>query len=309
MAGTSRTAEQVASALSLNPANTYRLMRGLASIGVLNELPDRVFSLTDTGELFRGDHPNTMRGACLWEEGVTMYSAWKHLPEIVAEGGDDGIKREFGMPVFELISSNPEVGQLFNDAMTSYSARETEQLMNALADLDTSGIQRVCDIGGGQGYLLCRFLERHPHLSGLVFELASTLAQPETLLAESFGLADRCRYEAGNMFEGVPSADAYFLKHILHDWDDAECVQILTNARLASAPGATVLIAEYVVPGPDVPDFSKLFDVHMMSVLTGRERTEAEFVSLLDQSGWRYRKTWRQPEGSLAVVEGVNAQS
>ena len=66
-----------------------------------------------------------------------------------------------------------------------------------------------------------------------------------------------------------------------------------------------MLIAEYIVPGLGVSDFSKMFDIHMMSVLTGRERTESEFAELLAASGWTFCKTWTQPASSMAVVEGV----
>ncbi|MEM7099093.1 MAG: methyltransferase [Pseudomonadota bacterium] len=308
LAGGPRSADQVAAELSLNPSNTYRLMRGLASIGILQEDAKQAFQLTQTGDFFRKDHPNTMRGVCLWEEGATLYRAWRHLPDIVREGGDDGIKKEFGEPVFELISSDPDVGAIFNDAMTSYSARETEQVLIALADYDVTNLNHVCDIGGGQGHLLCHLLQQHPHLSGTVFELPATLETPQLLLAESLGVGDRCDYRAGNMFEAVPTADAYLLKHILHDWNDDECVEILKNALHASSTGSRVLIAEYVVPGPETADFSKLFDVHMMSVSTGRERTEAEFVALLEQSGWKHTQTWRQPQGSMAVVEGTKSK-
>jgi hypothetical protein len=84
-------------------------------------------------------------------------------------------------------------------------------------------------------------------------------------------------------------------------------MQILEIAHRASAANARVFIAENVVPGPENADFSKLFDILMMTVLTGRERTEPEFIALLEDSGWRHAKTWRQSESTLAIVEGVKA--
>lgn len=300
-------AAETASSLSLDPANTYRLMRALASIGILEESRGQQFTLTDVGQLFLSSHPNSMRGVCLWEEGQSMYSAWKHLPDVVRDGGEDGFKREFDCAVFDMITSDPEVGTLFNSAMTSYSQRETAQVLTAIDSLDVSPLNHVCDIGGGRGHLLCHFLERHPQIKGTVFELPQTLENPDDLLAGPMNLADRCSYQSGNMFEQAIAADAYFLKHILHDWNDEECVQILKQAHQASGPGARILIAEYIVPGPDAPDFAKLFDIHMMAVLTGKERTEAEYAELLKASGWTHARTWTQPEGSMAVVEGVKA--
>jgi hypothetical protein len=107
------------------------------------------------------------------------------------------------------------------------------------------------------------------------------------------------------MFEQIPAADAYSMKMILHDWNDAECVRILPKARRAASPGARVFVIEHVVPGPDTPHFSKLFDIHMMCWGTGRERTADEYAALLEQSGWRSTGTRYPPSRMMGVIEGV----
>jgi hypothetical protein len=296
---------EVAAQLSLNPGNTYRLMRALAAVGALEEERIDRFRLTPLGECFLADHPTSLRGILLWEEGEMAYRSWRHLSEVVRDGGEDGCRREFGLPAFEHLGRNEEFAQLFADAMTSFSRSETSMVLNALGGADLGGIRHLCDIGGGQGHLMCGLLQAYEHIRGTVVELPTTLKDKAGLLANSMGLAGRCAYVEGDMFSEVPTADAYIAKHILHDWNDGECIQILSTARLAGADGARFFIAEYVVPGPGQPDFSKLFDVHMMVMLTGRERTEQEFIQLLDASGWKHVKTWRQPESSMAVVEGV----
>jgi hypothetical protein len=68
-----------------------------------------------------------------------------------------------------------------------------------------------------------------------------------------------------------------------------------------------VWIIEQVVPGPDTPHFSKLFDIHMLIMLTGRERTIEEYAALLEGAGWQYRQTWYPDSKMLGVVEGVKA--
>jgi O-methyltransferase domain len=105
------------------------------------------------------------------------------------------------------------------------------------------------------------------------------------LWADKLGVSDRCTYVPGDMFREVPPADAYMVKRILHDWNDAECRQILATMHRAAPPQGRVLIMEHVVPGPDTPHFSKLFDVHMLIMLTGRERTLEEYAGLLDGAG------------------------
>jgi len=103
----------------------------------------------------------------------------------------------------------------------------------------------------------------------------------------------------------VPKSDAYVMKMILHDWSDGECVKILSNIQRAAPEGAKVFIVEHVVPGPETPHFSKLFDIHMMCALTGRERTEKEYADLLQEAGLDYVRTHYPPSKSIGVIEGI----
>jgi hypothetical protein len=109
------------------------------------------------------------------------------------------------------------------------------------------------------------------------------------------------------MFREVPTADAYLVKSILHDWSDAACVQLLTNMARAAPPQARAFVAEFVVPGPETPHFAKLCDIHMMCVLTGRERTEEEYAALVQAAGWHYVGTRYPASRLLGVVEAVKA--
>ena len=91
------------------------------------------------------------------------------------------------------------------------------------------------------------------------------------------------------MFSEIPAADVYLLKLIIYDWNDEESVQILSNARKSGGPNARIFVIEHVVPGPQTPHFSKLFDIHMLCWGTGQERTEEQYQGLLEAAGWRYQ--------------------
>src|SRR5687767_11262291 len=81
-----RKAEDIARDLGLDAALAYRLLRALASLELLAEGSDRTFSLTEAGQLLRSDHPKTLRGMTLLEEGPEHYALWKHLPAMIQEG-------------------------------------------------------------------------------------------------------------------------------------------------------------------------------------------------------------------------------
>ena len=120
------------------------------------------------------------------------------------------------------------------------------------------------------------------------------------------GLEERCRYVAADMFEEVPTdADIYSLKMILHDWNESECTRILQTIRRRAKPDGRIFIVEHIVPGPSESHFSKLFDIHMMCWGSGRERTEEEYVWLLEASGWRFVACHYPSHGKMGVVEGV----
>lgn len=226
-----------------------------------------------------------------------------HLGDILREGGPTGFVREFNREFFDHLDRNPAFGEAFNDHMTSMSTQDTDVILEALASYDFSAVSHVCDVGGGHGHLLCTLLASHPHLDGTVLERPSVIADEDRLWAWKLGVAERCTYMAGDMFEQVPAADLYLLKFILHDWDDEKCVRILTNLHEAAPHDGRLFAVEGVVPGPGIPHFAKRLDLAMLVHVGGRERTESEYSSLLERAGWTLEATWVPDDGPLSVLE------
>ena len=299
-----KTAEVLAKELGVDAVLLYRLLRAQATIGLLKEDSSCGFTLTESGELLRADHPQSLKSMARLEEGPQHYALWKHLPPMVRDGKQNAFLREFGVMAFEHARRDPDYADRFGHAMTSYSGVQSAMALEALRGCDFSRVNTFCDVAGGYGHLMCSLLQAHPHLSGTVLDLPEVVANKEALWASKLGLGNRCRYMAGDMFKEVPSADAYSLKMILHDWNDDECVEILSGIKKAANPKARVFIVEHLVPGPDVPHFAKLFDVHMMCWGTGRERTEAQYATLLDAAGWKKAACHYPSSRLIGVVEG-----
>jgi hypothetical protein len=259
--------------------------------------------VTATGALLSSRHPASLRNVALLEEGPVHYALWKHLPDMIREGRQNAFVREFGCMAFEYAAKDTTYGELFNAAMSSYSNVHTAWVLDALQEYDFSKVSQVCDIGGGHGHLLSAILAKHPHLRGTVLDLPQAAPDTDAWWAERRGVADRCTYVGGDMFAALPTADLYITKMILHDWNDDECVQILSNARRAAAPGARLFVIEHVVPGPEEPHFAKLFDIHMMCWGTGRERTRAEYAALAERAGWDHRAAWIAAGSLISVLE------
>jgi hypothetical protein len=295
--------EVIASILKVSTPFLYRLMRALASIGVLTENDSRAFATTELGSLFQSDHPQTLRYRVLTAEGPEHYAIWKHLPDIVRDGRQDGFIREFGASAFEYARSNERYRRAFDQAMTGHSALQSGWVLEALRDCDLSRVGTLCDIGGGHGHLACALLTDWPHLKGIVFDLPEAFGDASDLWASKLGLQDRCSYVGGDMFTTVPRADAYALKMILHNWSDAECIQILSTVRECAPPQAKVFVIDHLVPAPSVSHFAKLFDIHMLCWGPGRERTEVECAQLLTAAGLIHTATWYPKNRTIGVVE------
>ena len=300
-------AAEIARELDLDGALAYRLLRALGSLGLLREHDPGSFAVTAAGELLRSDHLQSMRDALLLREGPEHTAVWKHLPAIVRDGKQNGFVREFGRTAFEYATVEPSYGEAFDAGMSSQSRLQTEWTIEALRGCDFQSVKHLCDVGGGQGHLLCHLLVQYPHLIGSVLERSSVIEQGQAHWARSLEVHDRCHYVAGDMFTDVPAADAYIMKMILHDWNDDECLQILTNLHRHATKSRRVFIVEHVIPDAGTPDFAAMFDMHMLCWGTGKERTVKEYQTLLHESGWDHVATWFPTTGAIGVVEGAKS--
>ena len=100
--------------------------------------------------------------------------------------------------------------------------------------------------------------------------------------------------------------DAYVLSHIIHDWNEDQCLTILGHCRKAMAPDGRLLIVETVLPPGDTPHQGKVQDMVMLVVPGGQERTEAEYADLFGKAGFKLSRV--VPTDSIvSIVEAVIA--
>jgi hypothetical protein len=218
--------------------------------------------------------------------------------------GEPAFDHVFGVPIFEYLGKTPEASAVFDGAMTSLSTFESTAVVNAY---DFSRIGTMVDVAGGRGFLIAAILKANRKTRGILFDLPHVTAGASELLRER-GVADRCEIVSGDFFTSVPNgADAYIMKHIVHDWDDERAGQLLRNCCRAMPSRAKLLVVDVVIPKGAGSQYAKFLDLEML-VLTprGRERTQEEFRNLLKQSGLRLTRV--VPTVTyLSVVEAVKA--
>ncbi|XXF77610.1 methyltransferase [Myxococcaceae bacterium GXIMD 01537] len=291
--------DELARARDVNADALNRVLRVLAASGVFTEVSSRTFGLNPAAQLLRSDVPGSLRGLVLWLGDDTSWRAFQDLRKSV-KTGLPAYDEVHGHALFDYLARTPSVGAIFNQAMTSL----TGQFMPAvLAAYDFSGLKRVVDVGGGQGALLAALVERYPELRCTLMDLPEVVAQAGAVLDKS-PHRNRLDTAPGSFFDTVPAgADAYVLKHILHDWDDAHSLSILRNIRKAMPASGRLLVVETLItPGPESL-LSKFSDLEMLVVTpSGRERTAEEFSALFQQAGLRLERVVQTPS-PMVVLE------
>jgi O-methyltransferase/methyltransferase family protein len=281
----------------------YRVLRALASLGIFAEDDEGRFRNTELSELLLEGRPDSLRDLVLLFGHETAWQSWGALLHTVRTG-ETGFDHVYGQKFFDYLAEQPPVAELFDRAMASASSTTNAAMVEAY---DFSTVGAVVDVAGGVGSALCAMLEAAPDLRGIVFDLPRVKARAEEFIARA-GFSARCRFVAGSFFESLPAgADLYFLKHILHDWNDDSCNRILKTCVLACKPRGRILICERIVPPGNALSPAKWIDLHMMlTTHGGRERTEREFRTLLERAGFRITRI--VPTRSIwSLIEAVPA--
>jgi SAM-dependent methyltransferase len=258
----------------------FRVLRALASLGVLTMDPDGRFRLTDIGRLLTTKEEGSMALIAVFA-GEEPYRAWGDLLHAV-KTGETAFDHLFGMGHFDYLAKNPEAALTFH-ALMAWSASVGGP---SLKGYDLGRHRLLVDVGGGKGALIASALREHPHLKGILFDQASAVAAAPEFLARA-GIADRCTIMTGSAFDAVPSgADVYVMSRILHDWPDDQALALLANCRKAMSEDGVLLLLEGVLPERDGPPSRLWLDLVMMVMNGGRERTEREWRALLGKAGF-----------------------
>lgn len=301
LVGGAKSCDELAILSGSHAPSLYRLLRALASVGVFTETENEKFALTPLANCLRSDVSDSVRDASIMMGDPEHYNSWGNILHSVRTG-ESGFENLFGKNVFEYYAENPEPALVFDRAMTSFSSTEIAAVVEAY---DFSSIKKLVDVAGGHGSLLTSILKANSHLEGVLFDLPEVIERAKPIVA-SQPVSDRCQLVSGSFFESVPTgADAYLMKHIIHDWDDERSIKILQNCHKAMTDNGRVLVVEQVIPPGNEPFMGKLLDVNMLVMCPGgKERTETEYRSLFAAAGFELTRII-PTQTFVSVVEGI----
>ena len=293
-------AEQLAGRTATHAPSLYRLMRTLASLGILAEDASHRFALTPLGEALKTGAPGSARATILTLASTVWVQGWDQLLYSV-QTGKPGFEKHLGMPVFDWLAKHPEEASLFSETMVGFHGAEPPAVAAAY---DFNAFGSIVDVGGATGNMLVHILQRHARARGILFDLPHVVAEAPAFLA-SQGMADRVSIASGSFFDTVPAGhDAYVLSHIIHDWDEDQCQTILRNCRKAIDRNGRLLIVEMVLPEGDTPHPGKMLDMMMLVAPGGQERTPSEYGTILSRAGFELTRVV-PTTSDVSIVEAV----
>jgi len=295
---------QLAKKASVNEASLYRILRALEMAGLLLEQPARSFQLTDAGSLLTAGAQGSMRDIAEFMTDAMHSNVYCQLTDAI-KADQVPFERVYGEEYFKWINrpENKDEATLFHKGMVSFSGTCVGAFLEAY---DFSQFHTIADVGGGLGGILRAILKACPKLKGMITELPEVVEAAKQAIAED-GLSHRCTAVSSDFFDSIPAgADAYFMKHILHDWNDEDATCILKNIRAVIPSTGKLMLAETVIPSGPVPHPGKLIDIEMLVFLKGKERTEPEWRRLLQGAGFRLTRIV-ETKSPLNLIEAVPA--
>lgn len=299
LASSMATAEELARKTDANADALHRLMRALASVGVFR-MEGRKFGLNPLGEALRSNQPGSMRNIAIAETDTAHWLTWGRFGDAVRSGRSTA-REALGCDAWEYYGKHPEDGAAFSRAMADISGLAVEPV---LSGYDFGSAKTIVDVGGAQGALLCAMLGTNTAARGILFDLpqVTTSAREAVRIA---GMAGRVEVVGGDFFRQVPAGgDLYLLKHILHDWDDPHCIDLLKVVRASMKPASRILIVEMALPDQALPTPAHLMDLNMLVMLSGRERTVDEYAALLQKAGLRMTR-FVPTKSPLGLIEAA----
>lgn len=295
-----RDVDGLAKATRTHAGSLYRLLRALSSGGVLREEEDRKFSLTPMGEYLRSDIPGSRASWAKLIGRENYWQAWGALSQSIRTG-ETAFDHVHGSSVWAYRSTRPEESDIFDHAMATI----TEQIASAAIEaFDFGRYHHLVDLGGGQGAFIGKVLATLPGAQGTLFDQPHVVAQADRTL-DPLGVKSRCQVVGGDFFQSVPAGgNAYILKWILHDWDDAASLAILKSCRRAIREDGVLVVVEHVIGPANIAPDGKFMDLNMLVITGGIERTQDEFSALFESAGFRLTRVV-PTKSPLSIVEGI----
>lgn len=296
-----RSIEDLATATHTDAASLYRVVRALASVGCFVERSRGWFELASLGETLGDDAPISLRGAATMIGADWHWQTWSRLDQSVTSGRS-AFESFFGCDFYQYYQEHACVREQFNRASGDLAALADAGI---LASYDFSRFRHIvhASIGGGDGKLIAKLLQRYPHLKATFCDLPSVTELARETMVEH-GVEERCTLHPWQHHEPLPSGgDVYMLRNVLRDVGDKRAIEILERCAHTIGPSSSLLLVEMLVSGGNSLSLAKLLDIDaLLFTSEGRERGAEQYRLLLNSAGCDVLRVLSTP-GPLSIIE------
>jgi hypothetical protein len=275
-----------------------RVLRALAAFGAFQEVSPGVFGNNAVSEVFR-NRPGGLFNYALYvtsEHYARSAAALGHS----AVTGQSATRHVFGESFWDHAKQHPKDGETFNRALAELRGDEHQQIANAY---EWNGVKAIVDVGGGIGSLLAAIMKNHPEIRGVLVEQPELLIDADRALSEH-GVRDRCELRAANFFESIPATGSIWtLCQVLHDWPDAQCLEILRHCREAMRGNDRLLVIEMLTTPCEPNAQVGIIDMIMLMYFgEARQRTVDEYRHLFRATDFAITRVL-PTAGAFSIVE------
>ena len=293
------TADELLSAISMQPEEGRRFIELLVSIGLLEQYESRLYlSRFSRSYLSRASAVNQRH---VLEFEPVLMNNWQQLGTVLREGQGALIRDRSPEEYQERL-------QLFQQAMTAAALIRSRELWDAVTLLPEQGT--IIDIGAGDGTYLLEFLARHPKWRGIACDLPDVCAQvssasiPENLTFYPCNIIDPPELDR-LLTTYAASADLLLLSNLCHCYSPGENDVLLHKATGLLKEDGLLIVHDFF---RDANSFGALYDMHMLvNTFNGRSYSVAETLAMLRQAGCSQHVAIELPSHSLAIVASRTA--
>jgi len=257
----------------INVDKIQRLMRFLVAFGLFQrDNPNNYRNTNASLKLVKQDV--SMRDTILLY-GEEMYRCWANLHAVLSSE-NSGFEIEYSQNFYTYLERHSETARRFQRTLQS-----RKEIFNPVPNLIDFTEQLVVDVGGGSGELTRIILDATPSAKAIVLDLEPALVAARTNLTDMIS-AERVELMQADMFSPLPEgADVYLFSRVLGDLKDSDVSRLFGNCQNTRNKKSRIIIIEQILPETDSHELSALWDLHLMVICQGRQRTLKEMEYLL----------------------------
>ena len=308
---TGHSTSDLATATKTDPELLKRILRLLAAYGALRQVAPGTYAATSLSEILaRNETDAATMGFLVDLSAPMLLRTPAFLKSIGYTNPADVMNCPFQSAFdtkesfFEWLHAHPDAAATFNKTMSGYNSQRPNWFQffpveQSLLSGALPGQTILVDIGGGHGHDISRFAQRFPQTAGQL------VLQDLPPVIEGARADPGVKATSHDFFTPQPikGARAYYMHSVLHDWPDAQALEILTRTKEAMDGQSRLLLNEQVIAAVDPKPLAVANDLTIMAYVAGKERDEELWQRLLAEAGLEIVEIWSVPGAAESLIE------